>query len=112
MHCQNTGSSALDVKFRRVVLSSNDTLFNDQFCDNNLCYAPQGNDFTIPVATDLGVGEISLLKSSFLFSNTNTSIYVRYYALDENLNVIDSVDFSLNISGVKSDHESYKLIFQ
>ena len=39
MHCQNNSSSAQDIKFRRVVLSSNDTLFNDQFCDNNLCYS-------------------------------------------------------------------------
>jgi hypothetical protein len=86
----------LEISIRRKIFTFSWSFLSDQLCDNNLCYAPQGNDFTIPVATALGVGEISLLKSSFLFSNTNVSIYVRYYALDENLNMVDSVDFSLN----------------
>ena len=94
--CKNTSLDSLEISIRRKIFTFSWSFLSDQLCDNNLCYAPQGNDFTIPVATELGVGEISLLKSSFLFSNTNTSIYVRYYALDENLNVIDSVDFSLN----------------
>jgi hypothetical protein len=96
MGCKNTSINSLEISIRRKIFTSSWSFLSDQLCDNNLCYAPQGNDFTIPVATSLGVGEISLLKSSFLFSNTNTSIYVRYYALDENLNMIDSVDFSLN----------------
>ena len=96
MGCKNTSLDSLEISIRRKIFTFSWSFLSDQLCDNNLCYAPQGNDFTIPVATALGVGEISLLKSSFLFSNTNTSIYVRYYALDENLNMIDSVDFSLN----------------
>ena len=31
MHCQNNGSTAQDIKFRRVVLSTNDTLFKISF---------------------------------------------------------------------------------
>ena len=96
MGCKNTSLDSLEISVRRKIFTFSWSFLSDQLCDNNLCYAPQGNDFTIQVATSLGVGEISLLKSSFLFSNTNTSIYVRYYALDENLNMIDSVDFSLN----------------
>lgn len=96
MGCKNTSLDSLEISIRRKIFTFSWSFLSDQLCDNNLCYAPQGNDFTIPVATALGVGEISLLKSNFLFSNTNTSIYVRYYALDENLNMIDSVDFSLN----------------
>jgi hypothetical protein len=96
MGCKNTSLDSLDISIRRKIFTFSWSFLSDQLCDNNLCYAPQGNDFTIPVATALGVGEISLLKSSFLFSNTNVSIYVRYYALDENLNMVDSVDFSLN----------------
>ena len=96
MGCKNTSLDSLEISIRRKIFTFSWSFLSDQLCDNNLCYAPQGNDFTIPVATALGVGEISLLKSNFLFSNTNTSIYVRYYALDENLNMIDSIDFSLN----------------
>tara|TARA_B100001093_G_scaffold517927_1_gene600981 strand:- start:2080 stop:2796 length:717 start_codon:yes stop_codon:yes gene_type:complete len=96
MGCKNTSSDSLDLFIKRKIFTSSWSFLNDQLCDNNLCYSPSGSDFTTPVATVLEVGEITVLKSSFLFSNTNTSIYVRYYALDENLNMIDSVDFSLN----------------
>lgn len=96
MGCKNTSSDSLDLFFKRKIFSSSWSFLNDQLCDNNLCYSPSGSDFTTPIATVLGSGEITILKSSFLFSNTNTSIYIRYYALDENLNMIDSVDFSLN----------------
>ena len=37
MHCENTGTSNQEIKFRRIVLNSSVT-FLDQFCDNNLCY--------------------------------------------------------------------------
>ncbi|MBL6595086.1 MAG: T9SS type A sorting domain-containing protein [Flavobacteriales bacterium] len=96
MGCKNTSSDSLDLFIKRKIFTSSWSFLNDQLCDNNLCYSPSGSDFTTPIATVLGSGEITILKSSFLFSNTNTSIYVRYYALDENLNMIDSVDFSLN----------------
>ena len=96
MGCKNTSSDSLNLFFKRKIFSSSWSFLNDQLCDNNLCYSPSGSDFTTPIATVLESGEITILKSSFLFSNTNISIYVRYYALDENLNIIDSVDFSLN----------------
>ena len=96
MGCKNTSLDSLDLSIRRKIFTFSWSFLSDQLCDNNLCYTPQGDDFIIPVATVLTNGEISIVKSSFLFSNTNASIYVRYYALDENLNTIDSVDFSLN----------------
>jgi hypothetical protein len=96
MGCKNTSSDSLDLFIKRKIFTSSWSFLNDQLCDNNLCYSPSGSDFTTPIEIVLGLGEITVLKSSFLFSNTNVSIYVRYYALDENLNMIDSVDFSLN----------------
>ena len=68
MHCQNNSSSAQDVKFRRVVLSSNDTLFNDQFCDNNLCYSCFGDDWTTPAPNPLQPGDSCLMKGTFIFT--------------------------------------------
>ena len=96
MGCKNTSTDSLDLFIRRKIFTSSWSFLSDQLCDNNLCYSPAGNDFITPISTFLADGQITVLKTSFLFSNTNTSMYVRYYALDENLNMIDSVDFSLN----------------
>ena len=65
MGCKNTSLDSLEISIRRKIFTFSWSFLSDQLCDNNLCYAPQGNDFTIPVATALGVGEISLLKSNF-----------------------------------------------
>ena len=96
MGCKNTSPGDLNLTIRRIIFSYFWSCLNDQLCDNNLCYIPSSNDFTAPASNLLAVGEICTVKSSFMFSNNNTSIYVRYYALDDNLNMIDSVDFALN----------------
>ncbi len=96
MGCKNTSSGDLNLTIRRKIFSCSWSFLNDQLCDNNLCYIPNSNDFTAPASNLLAVGEICTVKSSFMFSNNNTSIFVRYYALDDSLNIIDSVDFSLN----------------
>ena len=96
MGCKNTSPGDLNLTIRRKIFSYSWSFLNDQLCDNNLCYIPSSNDFTAPASNLLAVGEICTVKSSFMFSNNNTSIYVRYYALDDNLNMIDSVDFALN----------------
>ena len=85
MHCQNTGSSALDVKFRRVVLSSNDTLFNDQFCDNNLCYSCFGDDWTTPASNPLQPGDSCLMKGTFYFVNIETKELFQAHISEFNL---------------------------
>ena len=94
MHCYNFSSLVQDVKIKRVVLSSNDSLFNDQFCDNNLCYACFGNDWTTPQANLLQPGDSCLMKASFYFKNSG-NVHVRYYVLDVNDTPIDSVDVSI-----------------
>ena len=94
MHCYNLSSLVQDVKIKRVVLSSNDTLFNDQFCDNNLCYSCFGNDWTTPQANLLQPGDSCLMKASFYFKNSG-NVHVRYYVLDVNDTPIDSVDVNI-----------------
>jgi len=94
MHCQNTGSSPLDIKFRRVVLSSNDTLFNDQFCDNNLCYSCFGDDWTTPASNPLQTGDSCLMKGTFYFYDGG-NVLIRYYIVDVFDNPIDSVDVNI-----------------
>ena len=89
MGCKNTSLDSLDLSIRRKIFTFSWSFISDQLCDNNLCYTPQGDDFIIPVATVLANGEISIVKSSFLFSNTNASIYVRYYALNPTVRAID-----------------------
>ena len=94
MHCQNTGSTAQDIKFRRVVLSTNDTLFNDQFCDNNLCYSCFGSDWTTPATNPVQPGDSCIMKGTFYFYDGGT-VLIRYYILDINDNPLDSVDVNI-----------------
>ena len=94
MHCQNTGSTAQDIKFRRVVISTNDTLFNDQFCDNNLCYSCSGSDWTTPAFNSVQPGDSCLMKGTFYFYDGGT-VLIRYYILDINDNPLDSVDVNI-----------------
>ena len=94
MHCYNLSSLVQDVKIKRVVLTSNDSLFNDQFCDNNLCYSCFGNDWTTPTPNILQPGDSCLMKASFYFKNSG-NVHVRYYVLDVNDTPIDSVDVNI-----------------
>jgi len=94
MHCQNTGNSSLGINIKRVVLTSNDSLFNDQFCDNNVCYSCFGNDWTTPTPNILQPGDSCLMKASFYFKNSG-NVKVRYYVLDVNDNPLDSVDVEI-----------------
>ena len=111
MHCQNNSSSAQDIKFRRVVLSSNDTLFNDQFCDNNLCYSCFGDDWTTPAPNPLQPGDSCLMKGTFYFYNGG-DVLIRYYILDLSDNPIDSVDVNIiNTVSVKELNQTLISIY-
>lgn len=72
MHCQNTSTIAQDIKFRRVALSINDTLLNDQFCDNNLCYSCFASDWTTPASNLVQPGDSCLMKGTFYFYDGGT----------------------------------------
>ena len=101
MHCQNTSSSSVEIKFRRVIMTSTAT-FSDQFCDNNLCYSCSGSDWTSPVTTTLQAGDSSLMKPVMYFSTAGTAS-IRYYVLDHNDIKLDSVDININCTvGVSS----------
>ena len=68
--CKNTSLDSLDLFIKIKIFTSSWIFLNDQLCDNNLCYSPSGSDFTTPIATVLGAGEITIFKASFLFSST------------------------------------------
>ena len=108
MHCQNNSGSAVDVNFRRVVLSNNDSIFNDQFCDNNFCYACFGDDWTTPAINSLQDGDSCLMKPTFYFSSGG-NVLIRYYIIDINDNPIDSVDVNI-INTVSVKESNQKLI--
>ena len=94
MHCQNIGNSSLGVKFRRVILTGNDSIFNDQFCDNNVCSSCSGNDWSTTIPIQLQPGDSSTMKPTFYFSSSG-NVKVRYYVLDVNDTPIDSVDVNI-----------------
>lgn len=107
MHCENTGTSNQEIKFRRIVLNSSVT-FSDQFCDNNLCYPCFGNDWTSPASTILMPGDSSVMKPTINFSNGAGTAEIRYYILDVNDQPIDSVD--VNITCTVGMEDTYKNI--
>lgn len=94
MHCQNIGNSSLDVKFRRVILTGNDSIFNDQFCDNKVCSSCSGNDWSTTIPIQLQPGDSSTMKATFNFYSSG-NVRVRYYVLDITDNPLDSVDVNI-----------------
>lgn len=94
MHCVNASGSDIDMKFRRVILSSSATM-TDQFCDNYLCYPTSGNDWTTPASNTIAAGDSSLMKPLLDFS-AGGDIHLRYYVLDVSDNKLDSVDFTIS----------------
>jgi len=94
MHCQNIGNSSLGVKFRRVILTGNDSIFNDQFCDNNVCSSCSGNDWSTTIPIQLQPGDSSTMKPTFYFFSSG-NVKIRYYVLDVNDNPLDSVDVEI-----------------
>lgn len=103
MHVVNTSGATQDYKFRRVILSQS-TSFNDQFCDNNLCYPCSGTDYVTPSSVNVPAGDSSIMKPVLNFTDGGTAV-IRYYVLDANNNdmPIDSMD--LDISSVMSVQE-------
>ena len=107
MHCENTGTTNQEVKFRRIVVNSSVT-FSDQFCDNNLCYPCFGSDWTSPASTVLTPGDSSVMKPTISFLNGAGTAEIRYYILDVNDQPIDSVD--VNITCTVGMDDTYKNI--
>ena len=107
MHCENTGTTNQEVKFRRIVVNQSVT-FSDQFCDNNLCYPCFGSDWTSPASTVLMPGDSSVMKPTISFLNGAGTAEIRYYILDVNDQPIDSVD--VNITCTVGMEDTYKNI--
>ena len=103
MHVVNTSGATQDYKFRRVILSQSAT-FNDQFCDNSLCYPCSGTDYTTPASVNVPAGDSSIMKPVLNFTDGGTAV-IRYYVLDANNGdaALDSVD--INISSVMGVEE-------
>ncbi len=94
MHCYNISNASIEIKFRRVIISSTAS-FSDQFCDNWLCYSTSGTDWITPASTTLQPGDSSIMKPQLEFTIAGTAL-IRYYIIDENDNPIDSVDLDIN----------------
>lgn len=112
MHCVNTSGSSMDMKFRRVILSTSGVTFSDQFCDDLLCYPCSGTDWTAPAGVTIANGDSSLMKPQYSFSDGGT-VLIRYYVLDGGNGdaVIDSVDVNLtsvvSVDEIEIDFSSY-----
>ena len=97
MHLVNTSNASIDILFRRVILSSTAT-FYDQFCDDNLCFPCSGNDWTAPSSIMVSSGDSTLMKPQGNFVAEGSAL-IRYYILNNaNSNTLDSVDLNVTYS--------------
>ena len=95
MHCLNTSGATVNWKFRRVIINES-VAFNDQFCDDNLCYNCSGSDWTSGQMTTVVAGDSTIMKPIFTFSAGGTAL-IRYYILDADNGdaILDSVDLNI-----------------
>ena len=94
--CRNDSSQSVSFYFRRLILGSSSNFFDDQLCDDVLCYTPESFDYITQSPTNISSNEIGGLKSTFNFDSPNGFVNVRYYVLGIDSIKIDSVDFILN----------------
>ena len=97
MHLVNTSNASIDILFRRVILSST-AIIHDQFCDDNLCFACIGNDWTAPSSVMVLAGDTTLMKPQGTFESEGSALF-RYYVINNaNSNILDSVDLNVTYS--------------
>lgn len=109
MKCVNISGAPFEMLFRRVIMSNSAT-FEDQFCDNQLCYplATAGNDWTTPSGATIADTDTSDMKPLYDFTASG-EFEIRYYVIDGGTDdVIDSVDVHFT-SGLGVEDLSYEI---
>jgi hypothetical protein len=97
MHLVNTSNAPIDILFRRVILNSTAT-FYDQFCDDNLCFPCSGTDWTAPSSIMVSSNDSTLMKPQGSFI-AEGSAQIRYYIINNTSStILDSVDLNITYS--------------
>lgn len=89
-------SSATSFLWQRKVISHSGQGFSDELCDNQLCHIPNGLMWTSEIEMPVSNGDSTLLQPKLLTNGSAGSGHHRYYILDQNETVLDSVDVVFN----------------
>lgn len=78
--------------WRRDILSITSQGFDDQLCDDQICYNTSGNPWICPGPLTIAQNDSSLFQPKLLNNGFAGTAHIRYFVLDENENKLDSVD--------------------
>jgi hypothetical protein len=90
-HVVNEGMEATFI-WRRDLLSVTSQGFDDQLCDDQICYNTSGNPWICPGPLTIAQNDSSLFQPKLLNNGFAGTAHIRYFVLDENENKLDSVD--------------------
>lgn len=78
--------------WRRDILSITSQGFDDQLCDDEICYNTSGNPWICPGPMTLAQNDSTIFQPKLLTNGYSGTAHMRYFILDENENKLDSVD--------------------
>jgi hypothetical protein len=93
---ENVSGSSLDLKWKRVILSSTQPGFTDQLCDNILCFNCSGNPWIRPTTIAIADGATTIFQPKLNTGGVAGGAHFRYYIMDGSSVYIDSVDVVFN----------------
>lgn len=99
----NEGMDATFV-WRRDLLSVTSQGFDDQLCDDQICYNTSGNPWICPGPMLITQNDSSLFQPKLLNNGYAGTAHIRYFVLDENENKLDSVDVVFSSTASISSH--------
>ncbi|MBK9192368.1 MAG: T9SS type A sorting domain-containing protein [Crocinitomicaceae bacterium] len=109
---ENTSGGSLDLKWKRLILSSTQPGFTDQLCDNILCFNCTGNPWVRPTTISLADGATTTFQPKLNTGGVTGGAHFRYYVTDGSGIYIDSVDVVFNTTvgineNVKISYNAY-----
>ncbi|MBL7898234.1 MAG: T9SS type A sorting domain-containing protein [Crocinitomicaceae bacterium] len=109
---ENTSGGALDLKWKRLILSSTQPGFTDQLCDNILCFNCSGNPWIRPTTIAIADGATTIFQPKLNTGGVTGGAHFRYYIMDGSSVNIDSVDVVFNTTvgveeNVKVSYSAY-----
>lgn len=95
LHVVNKGSSESFI-WQRKIISHSSQGFSDELCDDQLCHIPSGIMWTCQVPMPVSNGDSTLFQPKLLTNGSAGSGHHRYYILDQDEVMLDSVDVIFN----------------
>lgn len=96
--------------WRRDILSISSQGFDDQLCDDQICYNTSGNPWICPGPLTIAQNDSSLFQPKLLTNGFAGTAHIRYYVLDQNQNKLDSIDVIFSSSAsIQSESKALEI---